>query len=222
MPVKTAHYAGFIYIAYVREERTDLAKFRDAMESVAGTYDGKRDVVVDVTRCASLVSAEIGIVAKLVAVIEKTGRCLRIIALGQVKKAFEESALTNKSCVVVYPSVQSFIEEVKKSGGQPAPAPSDRANARVIRMEGSLSGATVKDMVAQVESALRSTHSRVVIDLSKVKYVDSLCIGQLMYLDGKAKKLGKPLVLACPPGQVLDLFRDASLDSLFEIVSPTM
>jgi len=68
-----------------------------------------------------------------------------------------------------------------------------------------------------VNRVLTKNCKQIVLNLKEVTFIDSLTLGQLMFLDGRAKDLNKSIVLLAPQEHIMELFKDTSLDRIFEI-----
>lgn len=70
----------------------------------------------------------------------------------------------------------------------------------------------------KIESAQGSTCARIVIDLTKLKTIDSQLIGILIYGRKLCRENRKDLLLVTPPGFIRDLLKCMRLDRIFTIV----
>ena len=223
MSIKIVNYEQFIYILYEKTGKTDFQELKDYVEKLVHQPSLAKDIIIDVSRCAMLMSPEIGVVAKTLSFVEMNHRYLRLIANKVVTTTLDNLSLTRKKSLVIYANMAAFAEELKKAGSagnKGLTTPNAKVTSTTISPEGSLSGENVKAMSAQVEAALKGNVSRVIIDLSKVDICDSVCIAQLMYLDGVAKNSNKILAITSNKNDILDLFKAMNLDKLFEIIPP--
>lgn len=73
--------------------------------------------------------------------------------------------------------------------------------------------------LSEILSTFRNLkYDQIVIDLSKVDYIDSPGLGGLIYAQLLLNKNNKKIVLAAPHEVIQYLFRNCSLDKKFDIV----
>ncbi len=217
MPTRTAEYDHFIYILYDKKETSDYHELKDVLKKYVSSYNGEKDFIIDLTRCKGLNSMEIGIIAKVLTRLEESKRYLRLITSDAIERSFDDLGLFMKKHVVHYANTQSFAEELRRFKGRPLPAGPGALKTIEIPLYGDLAGVKTEEMTNLVTRALQGDYTQVVLDLTKVDFIDSLCIGQLMYLDGKAKDIDKYLVLSGPQDHIMKVFRDTSLDKILNI-----
>ena len=87
----------------------------------------------------------------------------------------------------------------------------------VLNLSGKLQGVDFQSFCKNVEDYKDSNYARIIIDLSNVLYIDSVAIGALIYLNRFMKKSAIEFVLRGPNEQIVELFRECSLDRLFTI-----
>jgi len=72
-----------------------------------------------------------------------------------------------------------------------------------------------------IDELIKNNHNRIVIDLSKITYLDSAGLGVLVKSSGSVKQAAGKLLLAAPSEQVLNVIKLTSLDSILAI-KPTV
>ncbi len=73
----------------------------------------------------------------------------------------------------------------------------------------------IESMVGELTGANRQ---RVVMDLSKVDYMDSAGVGLIALAGGKLKKVGGKLVVVAVPGRVMDLLEMTQVNRIVQVV----
>jgi len=69
----------------------------------------------------------------------------------------------------------------------------------------------------QVEELVKAQKTKVVVDMSKVPYVDSAGLGVLVGCNSKLKNAGGEMRLAAVEARVLQLLKLAFLDTIFAV-----
>jgi len=88
----------------------------------------------------------------------------------------------------------------------------------VLRVEGTVKlGETCREFEASLERVARERTGALVLDLTKLEYMDSTVVGVLVGSLHRLKGEGRELVLVNPRERIASLLRTAKLDSLFEI-----
>ena len=101
-----------------------------------------------------------------------------------------------------------------------APGPVEGENLAVIAVEGKLVlGAALNSLREQLEKSLQTSAQHIVIDLSRVTYIDSAGIGALALAFFTAKNSGRSLKLAGPQPKVKDAIGLTRLDTVIPIVA---
>jgi anti-anti-sigma factor len=59
--------------------------------------------------------------------------------------------------------------------------------------------------------------AKVILDLTKVEYIDSAGIGIITLASGRVKQKGGKMAVVAAPGRVLDLLKTAGVDTLLNI-----
>jgi anti-sigma B factor antagonist len=87
----------------------------------------------------------------------------------------------------------------------------------VVELTGRITlGRESSQIEAQVVKLLQEGARKLVVDLSKVDYVDSTGIGIIAYCFGKITQAGATCRVAGAKGLVMDLFRITRLDSVIQ------
>ncbi len=88
----------------------------------------------------------------------------------------------------------------------------------VLRVEGAVKlGETCREFESSLERAANEHTGALVLDLTKLEYMDSTVVGVLIGSLHRLKGEGRELVLVNPRERIASLLRTAKLDSLFEI-----
>jgi anti-anti-sigma factor len=88
----------------------------------------------------------------------------------------------------------------------------------ILDLEGRLVfGSATKELREAIAEAARSMPRRIVLDLSKVTFVDSPALGQLVGSHKHIRDLGGNLVLLEPPDRVMSLLLLTRLETVFDI-----
>ena len=93
----------------------------------------------------------------------------------------------------------------------------DRKEAMVLECAGRLTIRDRKSVECISNNITRSGHSQVVIDLSKLDYIDSGGLGILLSLRDGAVDRGKRVAISGAAGSVREVLDIASFGTLFEI-----
>ena len=101
-----------------------------------------------------------------------------------------------------------------------APGAVEGENLAVIAVEGKLVlGAALNSLREQLEKSLQTSAQQIVIDLSRVTYIDSAGIGALALAFFTAKNSGRSLKLGGPQPKVKDAIGLTRLDTVIPIVA---
>ena len=87
----------------------------------------------------------------------------------------------------------------------------------VTRFSGRLDFASAQDARGEFDSAIAAGHRKLVVDLSKVEFVDSAGLGSLIGGMRRARQAGGDLRIASPTEQVKTLLSLTSLDQVLKI-----
>jgi len=90
-------------------------------------------------------------------------------------------------------------------------------NVAICRLAGSLSIESAQTFEKEMREHLASGKRRLVIDMQKVTYVDSMWIGALLRVMFAAREPGGQLRLAGVPPKILNEFRTAGIDKTFSM-----
>lgn len=86
----------------------------------------------------------------------------------------------------------------------------------VIAVEGELDLSTAPRLKWMLMDALQAEHTRVVVDLARTTFMDSTALGVLVaFKRGLTHHTG--FAIACPPGDVLQIFEFAGMDGAFAL-----
>ena len=109
------------------------------------------------------------------------------------------------------------------SGGLPAQGPlevsiEERGGTPVVHVRGEVDLSTCEELEAAIERAEESAPGRLVVDLSKVSFMDSTGVRTLLKVDSRARDNGRRLLLIGPPEPAARVFRVTVLDKRFEFI----
>jgi len=91
-------------------------------------------------------------------------------------------------------------------------------NFTVLYVEGIIKlGESAEFFASALERVLKNESTNVVIDFTKIDYIDSTGIGELVGYLGKFKTRDRKLILVNPSERILKLLRLAKLDAVFKI-----
>ena len=96
-----------------------------------------------------------------------------------------------------------------------------RDGATIVRPDGDIDLATSSILRTSLQAAHDSDGDKIVIDLSRVQYMDSSGVATLVECLQMARRGGTSLLLCELHERVLSVFQIARLDSVFDIV-PTL
>jgi anti-anti-sigma factor len=100
------------------------------------------------------------------------------------------------------------------------PGGAEGENLAVIAVEGKLVlGAALNSLREQLNQSLQTPAQHIVIDLSRVSYIDSAGIGALALAFFNAKNSGRSLQLADPQPNVKEAIGITRLDTVIPIIS---
>lgn len=94
-----------------------------------------------------------------------------------------------------------------------------RDETSVFELEGSLDIATAPTVRAALLEAAEHGDHRIVVDLTRVEFLDSTGLGTLIGAQRRAKEEGGEVRLAVPEGQILRLLRITGLLRVFGVFS---
>jgi anti-sigma B factor antagonist len=87
----------------------------------------------------------------------------------------------------------------------------------VVEPKGEIDVYTAPQLKEQAASAIEEGADRLVIDLSKVGFMDSSGLGVLVSLLKRVRDTGGTLRLVIPDERILKIFRITNLDKVFDI-----
>lgn len=95
-----------------------------------------------------------------------------------------------------------------------------RGNYLVIKLSGKIGGEASIEMYREVKRVLQDhTKENLVLDFSKLDFIDSSGLGSLVAVNSTLLKQGRSLILASVPDNLLDLLKITNLDRILKIVS---
>jgi anti-anti-sigma factor len=92
------------------------------------------------------------------------------------------------------------------------------SDAAIVRLSGEFTFTDHAEFRSIVGSLFDGKSSPVVIDLSKLEFIDSAGLGMLLLARDEASKASRSLVLRGPAGQVKRMFGVTKFDALFDVV----
>ena len=93
-------------------------------------------------------------------------------------------------------------------------------NFTVLYVEGLIKlGESAEFFSSALENVLKNENTNVIIDFTKIDYIDSTGIGELVGYLGKFSNQNRKLVLVNPSDRIQKLLKLAKLDSVFKIYS---
>ncbi len=93
-------------------------------------------------------------------------------------------------------------------------------DTKTFQVIGSLKGVYAVKLSKALEDLQRSTCKNIIIDLSRVEYIDSGGLGGLIYAQILLKKHNKQIILSAPHKCIKKLFRDCHFEEIFQIIEP--
>ena len=88
----------------------------------------------------------------------------------------------------------------------------------VLELHGRVSGGDTLKVSQKLEALSKKKFDRVVVDLSRIDFIDSSWLGIFIYSWKLFNEYKKQLIFFIPPGVILDIFRNARLDTTFTII----
>src|SRR6059036_56506 len=93
-------------------------------------------------------------------------------------------------------------------------------NFTILYVEGLIKlGESAEFFSAALENVLKNESTNVIIDFTKIDYIDSTGIGELVGYLGKFSGQNRKLILVNPSERILKLLKLAKLDAVFKIYS---
>ncbi len=90
-------------------------------------------------------------------------------------------------------------------------------NKKIVSLYGDIIGLDALKISQVFEAMRKHDLEEVILDLSNVEYIDSNCLGAIIYCQIMLKKNSIKLILSGPRDYIKTLFRDCSFDQIFEI-----
>jgi anti-sigma B factor antagonist len=93
-----------------------------------------------------------------------------------------------------------------------------KENFTILYVEGLIKlGESAEFFSAALENVLRNENTNVIVDFTKIDYIDSTGIGELVGYLGKFSGQNRKLILVNPSERILKLLKLAKLDTVFKI-----
>ena len=93
-------------------------------------------------------------------------------------------------------------------------------NFTILYVEGLIKlGESAEFFSSALENVLKNESTNVIIDFTKIDYIDSTGIGELVGYLGKFTTQNRKLILVNPSERILKLLKLAKLDAVFKIYS---
>jgi len=93
-----------------------------------------------------------------------------------------------------------------------------RENFTILHVEGLIKlGESAEFFSNSLESVLKNESTNAIIDFTKIDYIDSTGIGELVGYLGKFSSQNRKLILVNPSDRIQKLLKLAKLDSVFKI-----
>ena len=90
-------------------------------------------------------------------------------------------------------------------------------NSSLVSMSGEFTFTDHAQFKTLVTRLFETKDAPVVIDLSKLEFIDSAGLGMLLLARDEAKKTNRALILRGPSGQVKRMFGVTKFDTLFDV-----
>lgn len=87
----------------------------------------------------------------------------------------------------------------------------------VVKVEGEVDLFNSQDLKSDVENLINSGKVKLILDMTKVSYIDSSGLGILVGINKRARMRGGFLRLAALPPDIKHLFEMTKLDKIFDI-----
>jgi len=87
----------------------------------------------------------------------------------------------------------------------------------VIELEGEVDVYTAPQLKQQMINLLESGNKQMIIDLTKVEYLDSTALGVLIGGLKRMREMDGNMVLVCPSARIRRVFEITGLDKIFDI-----
>ena len=91
-------------------------------------------------------------------------------------------------------------------------------NFTILYVEGLIKlGESAEFFSSALENVLKNENSNVIVDFTKIDYIDSIGIGELVGYLGKFTTQNRKLILVNPSERIMKLLKLAKLDTVFKI-----
>jgi anti-anti-sigma factor len=101
----------------------------------------------------------------------------------------------------------------------------DKGEETIIALEGELSGVDGARLTARVDSLVLAdapAWERMVIDLTRVSFIESTALGSLIYCHKAVERIGKHFALRAKPEHAFILFRGCPLQKVLTVIDPVL
>jgi anti-sigma B factor antagonist len=105
---------------------------------------------------------------------------------------------------------------MKKSASPGMPAP-DKDRPSVLPLDGEIDLHVSPEVTAVLNGMIAKKPKHLVVDLSRVTYIDSAGLAALIGAMGEVEAYGGKFALACLPETVRSIFEHSRLDQIFQI-----
>lgn len=125
MPLQKLEKPGFIYIAYRRDGARDFLELKNVLEKSCLHDPSLRDIIIDLTKHASLTHGEISLLMNFLKDLQGDKRRLMIITNSHIKRKFVDANIHILKNVNVFDNHADFFASLKEPatlGEQSPPA----------------------------------------------------------------------------------------------------
>lgn len=113
-----------------------------------------------------------------------------------------------------------MTDEKKQEGSPLIVEKKQRGDFTILYVEGLIKlGESAEFFSSALETVLKDDDTNVVVDFTKIDYIDSTGIGELVGYLGKFSGQNRKLILVNPSERILKLLKLAKLDTVFSIYS---
>ena len=105
---------------------------------------------------------------------------------------------------------------MKKSASPRVPAP-DKDRPNVLQLDGEIDLHVSPNVTAVLNGMIAKKPKQLVVDLSRVPYIDSAGLAALIGAMREVEAYGGKFALACLPETVRSIFENSRLDQVFQI-----
>jgi anti-anti-sigma factor len=100
----------------------------------------------------------------------------------------------------------------------------DKGQETIIALEGELSGVDGARLTARVDGLVLAdapAWERIIIDLTRVSFIESTALGSLIYCHKAVERKGKHFALRAKPEHAFMLFRGCPLEKVLTVIDPS-